>query len=266
MLLRLLLSSLALLLSVPIQATETLRIGGTGSGTALLKLLTKEYLQQYPERRIELILPTLGSSGGLRALAAGKIDIAISGRPPRADEGQFKTLPFARTPLLFASDPARNASDFSLADIADIYAGRRTDWPDGSPIRLVLRSAFESDTITLRQTSKEMDAAMTQALQNRAGPIGENDLDTVALIGKLPGALGPTTLGLIRVLDTRLSIHSIHGVPPTVENMLAGRYPLSKRLYLNTRQQQDLATTDFIAFLNSPRMRERLLQLGHAPE
>ncbi|MDQ5904056.1 MAG: phosphate transport system substrate-binding protein [Pseudomonadota bacterium] len=260
-----LLAIAALLIAPPLMAAEPLRIGGTGSGTTLLKVLAETYQKTHPGTTFDIIQPTLGSSGGLRALAAGRIDIAISGRPPRDEEGRFTTLEYARSPLVFASGSQQKPVNFSRREIADIYAGKRQKWPDGEPIRLVLRSPFESDTLTLRQLGPEISAAVDEALKRKAGPVGENDLDAIELIAKLPGSLGLTTLGLIRLLEQPLTIHTLDGTQPSVEMLSTGIYPLAKSLFLNTRVQQDAATADFVAFLQSAPARKLLLQLGHQP-
>lgn len=262
---RCLLATAVLLLTPPLIAAEPLRIGGTGSGTALMKTLAESYQKTHPGTVFEIVQPTLGSSGGFRALAAGHIDIAISGRPPREDEGRFATIDYARSPLVFASNSQQKPVNLSRREISDIYAGQRKNWPNGEPIRLILRSPFESDTLTLRQMGPEMSAAVDDALKRKAGPIGENDLDTLELIAKLPGSLGPTTLGLIRLLDQPLTIHPLDGIQPSVDALAAGTYPLVKPLYLNTRLQQDPATADFITFLQSAPARKLLLRLGHQP-
>jgi phosphate transport system substrate-binding protein len=260
-----LLAIAALLITSPLMAAEPLRIAGTGSGTALLKMLAEAYQKSRPGTTFEIIQPTLGSTGSLRALAAGRIDIAISGRPPRNDEGSFTTIDYARSPLVFASGSQQKPVNFSRREITDIYAGKQPKWSNGEPIRLVLRSPFESDTVTLRQLGPEMSTAVDDALKRKAGPVGENDLDTVELIAKLPGSLGPTTLGLIRLLGQPLTIHALDGTQPSVEALAAGTYPLAKSLFLSTRKQQDSASADFIAFLQSAPARKLLLQFGHQP-
>lgn len=263
--LRRLLTILALLITPPLMAAEALRIGGTGSGTSLLKILVEAYQKVRPGTTFEIIQPTLGSGGGLRALAAGRIDIAISGRPPREDEGRLTTIEYARTPLVFASNSKQKTESFNRSDIAEIYAGKRQAWTSGEPTRLVLRSAFESDTITLRQLSPETSAALDDALKRKAGPVAENDLDAIELIAKLPGSFGTTTLGLVRTLEQPLTIHSLDGIQPSVEALATGHYPLEKPIFLNTRLQQDSATADFLAFLQSASARQLLQRLGYQP-
>ena len=249
----------------PAFSAEIVRAGGTGSGTVLLQKLAELYRQNKPASEIRIITPPLGSSGGFRALAAGQIDVVISGRPPKAEEGQFKIVEYARTPFIFASGDAKQAKGFSLSEIIEIYAGTTKTWGDGRQIRLVLRSPFESDTQTMTSISPAMRNAVGSALARRAGPVGEDDLDTVDLIGKLPGSLGPTTLGLLRLLDRRLTAMPVDGITPSLETLADGRYPYAKSLFLVTRLQNDAATTDFLHFLQSSAAHNFLRRTDHLP-
>jgi ABC-type phosphate transport system substrate-binding protein len=90
-------------------AEEAVRIGGTGSGTALLGKLAALYLEARPDTRIQIMSPSLGSTGGLRALAAGRIDIVVSGRyrlakpvylvtRPQADNATSEFVAFLNSP------------------------------------------------------------------------------------------------------------------------------------------------------------------------
>lgn len=259
-----LLSAPVLMLS-PAFSAEIVRAGGTGSGTILLQKLSELYRQTRPQAEVRIITPTLGSSGGLRALRAGQVDVVISGRRPKAEEGEFRVIEYARTPFIFASREAKQDKGFSLGEIAEIYAGSRKAWGDGSQIRLVLRSPFESDTQTMKNISPAMRDAVAAALERRAGPVGEDDLDTVDLIGKLPGSLGPTTLGLLRLLDQRLTVIPLDGVTPSVEALADGRYPYSKPLFLITRTQPDTATSEFLGFLQSGAAYDYLRRTAHLP-
>lgn len=62
-----------------------MRIGGTGSAIGTMKLLGDALARQDMAFQYTVV-PNLGSSGGLRALQAGAIDIALISRRLRADE------------------------------------------------------------------------------------------------------------------------------------------------------------------------------------
>jgi phosphate transport system substrate-binding protein len=66
-----------LAVSTPSQAGETIRIGGTGSVLAAMRILGSELRKVEPDTQVE-VLASLGTSGGVEALAEG---VSMSGLP-----------------------------------------------------------------------------------------------------------------------------------------------------------------------------------------
>lgn len=91
----------------------------------------------------------MGSSGGIRVLQAGAIDIAVISRPLEDAERAQGVIgtEYARMPLVFATAAKMNLSNFTTSELVSIYAGERKTWPDGSPLRLVLLPEKNSDTV-----------------------------------------------------------------------------------------------------------------------
>lgn len=131
-------------LCAPSQGREVVRVGGTGAGSGALQALAEAYERRHPDHRVQ-VLPSIGSSGGIRAVIDGKLEVGCASRPLKAEErvpGLVET-PSATTPFVFATQASTPEEALTLSGIEDIYAGRRTQWNDGRPIRLVLRP--ESD-------------------------------------------------------------------------------------------------------------------------
>jgi phosphate transport system substrate-binding protein len=59
-----------LTVSTPSQAGETIRIGGTGSGLAAMRMLGAEFQKRNPGTELE-VLASLGTLGGIEALGEG---------------------------------------------------------------------------------------------------------------------------------------------------------------------------------------------------
>ncbi len=253
-------------LAPPALQAETVRAAGTATGMALLQMLDR---QMPDERRPRLdadpVRLKLGSNGSLRALAAGRIDLAITGRAPKPGDGEFRTIGFAVTPQVLASAPRVAPQNLSRRDVVDLFAGRTRQWPDGETVRLVLRAPFESDVTVLRELAPGMGQAIDEAIARKAGPVGETDVDALELLARLPGSFGTTTLGLMRIRDVRLTVHAIDGVTPSTATLASGHYPMAKRIYLVTRPQPDAATADYVAFLLSKPVREALRRLDYIP-
>jgi phosphate transport system substrate-binding protein len=216
--------------------------------TPIIKLLGSEYAKNNSGIEVYVIDPPMGSSGGLRALAAGKIDVALSARTPKADEpGQAK--PWLQTPLVLAT--SGKSKGLTRAQVADIYGGRKSTWDDNKPIRLILRGEQETETKLLRSMSPEVDAAVAGALKRTGLLIAENDLDALESLTSISGSLGTTNLGLVKISGVRLTIMTLDGVQPSIKTVEDGSYRLIRQFYLVTTNPSPSAAA-FVVWLNSP--------------
>lgn len=254
----------ATLLATLIQSAqaETLKVGGTGSATPLVELLFKEFRKQTPGAELEQTHPPLGSGGALRALAGGRLDLAFIGRPLNPEEtarlGRHFAL--AQTPFILASLDGKKSNGFSFDELARVYAGQLPRWEDGVPIRLVLRASTESDTLALKAMSPGIVQAVDAAGQRPGMALGQDDLDTLALLSKTAGSLGPSTLGLLSSTGTRLQVYPINGVQPSIAAMKSGRYPWHKTMIVALPKQPSALAERFTAFLRSDPARALLLR------
>jgi phosphate transport system substrate-binding protein len=255
-------AAMTTVLSAPLFA-ETIVVGGVGSLTGLAKLLGAEYAKKNPGFEISVIEPPIGTKGAIRALAAGKIDLALSGRPLNADEAGLGK-PWLQTPLVLATLGGKSQG-LSRRQIADIYAGRQGQWDDNKPIRLVLRGDQETETKVLRALSPEVDAAVTEALKRPGLPIAENDLDALEILARIPGSLGTTALGLLKVSGSRLTALPIDGVAPSAKALEDGRYPWRRQFFLITSTTTRPSVAAFVAWLNSAPAQTIAARLDYVP-
>ena len=239
-------------LATPARA-DSVWIGGSGTATALMRLLAVAYQRQYPQDNIIVNSP-LGSSGGIKALNAGAIDVALTGRPLRERErsGGLAAIEFARTPLVIAVPNTNPAVDINFTQLAALYAGTSPAWPDGNRVRVVLRIRDDSDSRTLASFSPAVALALDAALARPGMYIAINDEEAAAAIVRLPGAIG--TAGLAQIVAGRLPLKALAlaGLPPSVEAIRSGQYPYYKRMFLVASKAVTPATERFIRFVQSP--------------
>ncbi|MCE2691674.1 MAG: substrate-binding domain-containing protein [Rubrivivax sp.] len=245
-----------------VDAGQVLRVGGVGSVSPVLKRLATAFGQQHANLKVRLVEPPLGSTGALRALAAGGLDLAVTGRPLLPQETGVAT-PWVRTPLVLATSDG-TAPGLSLAQVADAYAGRLGTWPDGRALRLVLRSALESETLQLKALSPEVARSVDAALQRRDLPVPDNDLAALDLLARLPGSLGSSSLGLVLSTQARVRVLRIEGREPTLANLLSGVYPWDRTYFLVQGAQASPAAQQWVAFLKSDAAMRILHPLGYA--
>lgn len=243
---------LSLLLARPALATDLIRINGTGSAMMLMKPLSMAYGKVHPEVEFKLDNP-LGSSGAIKALLAGVQDIALSSRdltPEEASAGaNFRE--YAKTPLAIITNKGVDKNDLTTQELVDIYAGKTMNWPDGKPVRLILRPMEDTDTKLIRKLSPEMDAAMTSAQERRGMTVAVNDSDSVEVIAKTPGALGASGLTVVIVKKLPLNVMSLNLIEPTPETLFNGAYPLAKPLGIVTLGTLPEPAKKFLAFVYS---------------
>ena len=251
--------------ALPSVAAETVFVGGPGSGSRLLLGLAGEFRKSAPGPEVLVADPPIGSGAAIRAVREGRLHIAISVRPLEDEEqnGDLVEFEFARTPLVFASRDGFHESGFTLGELEDIYSGRRTQWDNGTPIRLILRSRFASDSRVIRAMSPGLDKAVSLSLARKGMVVAESDLEALQMIERTPGSLGPTTLGLVRLMDSGARVFTVAGRMPSASALADGSYPWFKTHYLVTRRRPAAAVQAFLDFLRSPQAGDFMARTEH---
>jgi phosphate transport system substrate-binding protein len=221
--------AVALLLAAPARAEEVLRVSGTGSALGAFARIAPAFEKANPGVTLKL-LPSLGSAGAIKAVAAGALDLGLSGRALRPEEAALGLdgLVVARTPFVFAAGPRAGAMGLTAESLARIYRGELTTWPGGERIRLVLRPAADTDTLFVRAISPAMATAVDAALARPGMLLAATNQDSDALLAHTPGGLGVSTLSQLLVEQRGLTPLAWEGVEPTLANLVAGTYPLAK--------------------------------------
>jgi len=139
---------------------ETLIITGTGSSIGAMQLMAKGFHKKHPTVTVE-VLPSIGSTGGIRAVQDGKIDLGLAYRPLTPEERSAGIVeePYGRTAFIFGVQDANSTKGFTLAEIEGIYAGKRTTWPNGTPIRLILRPLSDAYSTYLSSINPGLKSA-----------------------------------------------------------------------------------------------------------
>lgn len=231
----------SLLLALPIAALflapaahgETIKIGGSGTPRGVMILMVKSYMKAHPADKI-MILPSLGSSGGVRATLAGAIQLGYTSRPLKKKEVSKGAagIEFSRNPLIMATSNLSAPDNLTLSQLADIYSGKTAQWLDGSPIRLIMRRQYESSIIVLKGISPEMRRAVEKSYSRKGLKLVKNDQENADAIERLPGSLGVTTLGQLLSEGRKLKPLGLAGAVPSAKGLADGTYPYFKRQFL----------------------------------
>ncbi|QWG21090.1 substrate-binding domain-containing protein [Bradyrhizobium sediminis] len=246
-------------------AADTIRIGGTGAALGDMSRLADAYMQTHPDTKIVVLPRSLGGDGGIKALRAGAIDIALVIEPLSPDEGSpgLTASPYAKSALAFATRLDTPFDSVTTDWVVDVYRGAVTHWPDGKPIRLVLRPSHDSDMKILYAHSDAMKQAMQAALARSGLLIADTAQAAARKLEQLEGSLGSTTLAQVQSEQTPLKLLTFDGVAPTAEMVAAGRYPLVKFFYHVTRPDASAVVRDFVSFLGSDEAAAILQKTGN---
>ena len=243
--------------------TETIRVNGSGSALYMMKPLIKAYVKAHPGVRIEMERP-LGSSGAIKALLAGALDIAVSSKvlkPEEAARGGI-SREYGKTPLAMVSGKNAPKTDITTKELQDIYSGNVRTWPNGEPIRLVLRPDADIDTKILEGLSPGMGKAVRAAHSHQGMIVAVTDPESDEVVVNTSGSLGASALPAILVEKTPLNVLALNGVRPTVKNLANGTYPLVKDIRFITTRNTPPAALKFIDFIYSPKGRAIAAKAG----
>ena len=246
---------------------ETLTVGGTGSAMPLVGQFAQAYGSLEPNVKVRVVDPPLGSNGAIRAVLAGAVDLAVLGKPlTEVEKAQgCQDWELGRTPFLVVTERKLPLPGFTVEQLAAIYSGKMTTWSDGSPIRLVVRNLFETDTLILRKMSPDMDRAVDVALARPGMLVAANDLENIDLLERTSDSLGTSNLALVQAQNRKLNALPIDGKEPTLAALRQGTYPYSKSIYLARGPRLSPVAQGFLEFILSASGKEILDRAGYVP-
>jgi phosphate transport system substrate-binding protein len=244
-------------------SVQALRLGGTGGGMGMAQRIAEAYAASGP--RIEIV-PGLGSSGAINAVADGVIELAVASRQLKPGEVArgLTAVYFARTPIVWVtSHPA--PPSIGSADLPGIFAATAPKWADGSPINIILRLASDTDVAIVEGYFPGLGEAFAEARRRPEVPVTATDQDNVAVAEQLPGSFVHAGLSQIVVEDINLRIVPLDGVEPTLESLERGAYPYEKPFYLVYAPVAADAAGRLLGFLRSPQGQSLLRDAGSLP-
>ncbi len=243
-------------------ASEPVRVGGTGAALGAISRLGEQAAASQPDLRIE-VMASLGSRGGARAITDGAIDIAVLQRSPTQVEREsgLREGACATTPFVFASSRPQPAG-MTARQIPGYFSDPAPTWPDGLPLRVILRSRDGSTLQHLVRYIPGIEEAFIAAAKRRGVPVGVTDQENAELAQRTEGSLAMMTL--LQLRSERRALHplAVDGIHPETDT----RYPPRVRLCLVLRTEPRAEVARFVAHVRSPPGQALLRELGAEPE
>ena len=245
-------------------AGEVIRVGGTGCALGGMKEAAHVFRKKRPDVTFSFV-PSLGSSGGIKAVLSGALDLSLSSRPITDEERKqgASQAEYARTPFIFVTSHKGKTGDVTLDLLVSIYAGETKTWPDGVPLRLIMRPAGDADMVYLKTLSPAMDKAVAAALKREGMVMAVTDQENADAIERIRGGFGAFTLAQLLAEQRPLTPLRLNGTTPSLAALSNGSYPYYKTFYAVTVSRPNQGVQAFIKFLNSPEGRRVLKETGH---
>lgn len=249
-------------LALEARESNTLVIAGTGDSQEILRKLAVQYALIHPNSNIS-VPDSIGSSGGIKALLSGKVDIARTARLFSSEEMTgYQQLLFAISPIVFAvNQSVQRVSSLTEAQIVKIYSDRIKNWQvvggGNNKIYSLGREVGDSSLAVLEKkfpgfNTLPLPKQFYFTVQDMANAIKSHK----HTIGFLP---------LSTAKNFQLRVLNIDNVSPSEKNTLSERYPYVSNLYLATKKNPSVKVKTFLNFLLSTKAKTIMKENGVYP-
>jgi len=248
------------------QRDGAVHIAGSGSCLPLIRALA-DSMEVRGETLEVVIHGSIGSSGGVRAVEQGVVDVGLvarrEGGPPRLRAS--RVIPLARAAVVVAVHPSVPGNEITNRELVEIFAGRQTRWSDGSMIVPMLREQGDSATGVAALAIEGLEDTIAAARRGDRWPTLLTDPQMGDALEATAGSIGLYDLGAIILERRDIHVLALDGVEPTQESIETGRYPLTRVLSLIIGPDPSPSTERVIELLESEASRRIIEEAGYAP-
>lgn len=243
-----------------------LHIAGSGSNLVGARALVRGFLAERPDLRV-MVHDSIGSTGGVRAVADGVTQLGLASRPLNEREAPLGLvqIAYARTPIVFIGHPEITDQDLSSGAIAAVFSGSRDRFSDGQPIVVMMRERGDSGQAAVAEALPDVGRAIESALESERFRVVYHDGDLVRAVLGTPGGFGISDLSRALVDAPHARRFRIDGVEASVANLEAGRYPFAKDLSFVLARPVSPETLAFLRFVASDTGRAILVESACTP-
>ncbi len=251
------------------QAAKTIRtltVSGSTTVLPVAQMAAEDFMNT--DAGADIQVSGGGSSVGVKSVGEGTVDVGMSSRELKAEE---KTAYPELTAHMIAKDgiamivhPTNNIQSLTIGTVKGIYDGTYTNWKelggeDGEIVVIGRDSASGTREFFWEHVMEKGDFTANMLEMNSNGAVKQQ-------VSQTPGAIGYVSLGYIDATVKALNM-DVQGQPvePTVENVLNGKYPVSRPLYLLTSGQASGLAKDYLEHLLGPAGQKLVAEEGFVP-
>jgi len=247
----------------------------TEKGSDTMILLAQRWAEKFGAAHpdIEVQVTGGGSGVGTSALINGMTDIANASRPMKdSEKEQIKqkygqdvvNVVVAKDGLSVYVNKDNPIDSLTIDQLRSIYLAETTNWKDlgGNDGKIILygreNSSGTYEFFKEHVLNKADFASVTQTLPGTAAVVNAVSKDANSI--GYGGAAYGKGIKEIKVIGA-----DGVAVAPTKENVMSGKYPLSRELHLYLRQQPAGAVKDYIDWILGPEGQSTVSEVGYFP-
>jgi phosphate transport system substrate-binding protein len=238
------------------------RIAVTVAGSTAFQPFAEKLAEQFMAGQPDIAVTVQGggSALGVQAALSGAAQIGMADLvklPPEAES--LTSVVVARDGIAVVVNNANPVKDMTMAQIRAIFSGKIRNWKElGGPdhnITVVSREAGSGTRSSFEQIVKDITLTKDSIIQDSNGTIRETVIMDENAIGYLSHGL----------LNDKLKAVTVHGVSCTTEDVVAGRYPIVRPVYLLTKGEPTGACKAFIDYICSAEGQKTIKDSGLIP-
>ncbi|NLC24344.1 MAG: phosphate ABC transporter substrate-binding protein [Oxalobacter sp.] len=236
-------------------------IAGGTAHIPVMKDAAKKIMQSNPDIRISIAAG--GSGVGVQKVGEGLVQIGNTGRALSKEEVAkygLKSWPFALDGVAVAIHPGNGIDNLTSAQVRDIFAGKITNWKALGGRDAAIHLYTRDEASGTREVFWEK-LLKKGTIIDTANVVTSNGAMKTALANDQDG-IGYVSIGHI---DRTIKAPTLDQVSPTQANALSGKYPIVRKLYMNTRGEPDALTAAFINYVRSPAGEPMIKAAGYLP-
>lgn len=239
--------------------TGTVTMAGSTSMEKLANAAAESFMEA--NQGVTVTAEFTGSSAGVESVIAGSVDIGNASRELKDSEKEAGIVEniVAIDGIAVVVDSANTVTGLTKQQLTDIYTGAVKNWSEvGGEDGVII--------VVGREAGSGTRGAFEELLEVEDACAYANELDStgavMAKVASTPGAIGYVSLD---VIDDSVTAVALEGVEPTVENIKAGSYFLSRPFVMATKgeiAEQSEAVQAWFAYFASEEGREVITSVG----
>lgn len=239
--------------------TGTVTMAGSTSMEKLANAAAESFMEA--NQGVTVTAEFTGSSAGVESVIAGSVDIGNASRELKDSEKEAGIVEniVAIDGIAVVVDSANTVTGLTKQQLTDIYTGAVKNWSEvGGEDGVIIVVGREAGSGTRGAFEELLEVEDTCAYANELDSTGA----VMAKVASTPGAIGYVSLD---VIDDSVTAVALEGVEPTVENIKAGSYFLSRPFVMATKgeiAEQSEAVQAWFAYFASEEGREVITSVG----